>query len=274
MKKINLTDGTPIYCLKSSEAIVLDEHIKGYLSYGIKTGNNDTIIDVGANIGVFGIRLSKDFENINIHSFEPIPEIYQVLKKNSQISLNKNFKTYMMGLSNVNKELKFTYYPNSPALSTAQPEIWEKDQNNFISAIEGNIANAPKEFWWAKFIPKFIIPLIAKYLTANSKKVKSQVITLSSFIDKENIEKIDLLKIDCEGEEVNVLLGIQENHWLLIRAVIMEVNDVENNMEKAQNILSQKGFQNIRLEKEKGFEKTKLVNIYATKDNKKSGVFI
>ena len=61
MKKINLTDGTPIYCLKSSEAVVLDEHIKGYLSYGIKTGNKDTIIDVGANIGVFGIRLSKDF---------------------------------------------------------------------------------------------------------------------------------------------------------------------------------------------------------------------
>ena len=46
------------------------------------------------------------------------------------------------------------------------------------------------------------------------------------------------------------------------------------NIEKAQNILSQRGFQNIRLEKEKGFEKTKLVNIYATKDNKKSGVFI
>ena len=45
----------------------------------------------------------------------------------------------------------------------------------------------------------------------------------------------------------------------------MEVNDVEENIKKAKNILKIKGFENIRLEKEKGFEKTKLVNIYAQK---------
>ena len=34
MKKINLNDGLSIYCLKETEAIVLDEHVKGYLSFG------------------------------------------------------------------------------------------------------------------------------------------------------------------------------------------------------------------------------------------------
>ncbi len=265
MKKINLNDGTSIYCLKENEAIVLDEHIKGYLSYDVNVKNGDTIIDVGANIGVFGLKLSNDFQNIKIHAFEPIPEIYKVLKKNAEISKNKNFKTYMMGISSSNKELNFTYYPNSPALSTSKPEIWKKDKNNFISAVQGNISNAPRQFWWAKLIPKFITPLIAKYLTSNSKQIKSSVITLSEFIDKEQIKIINLLKIDCEGEEVNVLLGIKDNHWSLIKSIVMEVNDVEENIKKAKNILKIKGFQNIRLEKEKGFEKTKLVNIYAQK---------
>ena len=92
MKKTFLSDKTPIYCIIRTEALILDEHIKGYLDHGIFVKENDTIIDVGANIGVLGIRLSKSFKSISIHSFEPIPEIFNVLKKNSLISKNQNFK--------------------------------------------------------------------------------------------------------------------------------------------------------------------------------------
>ena len=265
MKKIHLNDGTPIYCLKETEAIVLDEHIKGYLNLGINIKDGDTIIDIGANIGVLGVRLSKKFKNIKIHCFEPIPEIYNSLKQNAQLSLNKQFKTYKMGVSNNTKQLDFTYYPNSPALSTSNPEIWENDQENFISAVEGSIYNVPKQFWWARLIPKFMVPLIAKYLQSNKKKITSKVISLSDFIQNQEIKIINLLKIDCEGEEINVLRGIERKHWPLIKAVVMEVNDIENNIEISKKILSSNGFTHIKLEKEKGFEKTKLTNIYATK---------
>ena len=265
MKKIKLNDGTPIYCLKETEAIILDEHIQGYSNLGIDIKKNFTIIDVGANIGVLGIRLSNRFKNIQIHCLEPIPNIYEVLLENSMLSQNPNFKTYMLGLSNVDKKLNFTYYPNSPALSTSKPEIWKENQDNFMAAIEGNIANSPKSFWWAKLIPKFMIPIIAKYLTANSQKIQSPVITLSQFIKKEKIKNIDFLKIDCEGEEINVLRGIQNNHWPRIKKIIMEVNDIDHNLEGAKKILLQNGFKKIKLEKEKGFEKTKLTNIYATR---------
>ena len=114
MKKINLNDGTLIYCLKETEAIVLDEHIKGYLDLGINIKENDTIIDVGANIGVLGLRLSNKFQNINIYSLEPIPIIYDVLAKNAEMSFNENFKTFQLGISNEAKKIIFTYYPNSP----------------------------------------------------------------------------------------------------------------------------------------------------------------
>ena len=127
-----------------------------------------------------------------------------------------------------------------------------------------SISNSARSFWGAQIIPKCIIPLIAKYLTANKKQVKSKVITLSDFIDNEKIKNINLLKIDCEGEEVNVLHGIKKNHWPLIKAVVMEVNDIENNIKVSKKILSDNGFKSIRMEKEKGFEKTKLINIYAT----------
>ena len=98
MKKTFLYDKTPIYCIIPTEAYVLDEHIKGYLDHGIIVKENDTIIDVGANIGVLGIRLSKTFKSIQIHSFEPIPEIFKVLEKNSELSKNKKFKVYQKGI--------------------------------------------------------------------------------------------------------------------------------------------------------------------------------
>ena len=265
MKKINLNDGTPIYCIKETEAIVLDEHIKGYMDFDFELKNNDIIIDVGANIGVFGIRLSQVLKNVQIHAFEPIPQIYEVLKKNSEISLNSEFNTYRMGLSHKKEQLDFTYYPNSPALSTAQPEIWENDEDNFVSAVEGSISNVPKNIWWAKLIPPFFAPLIARYLKANQKKVKSKVITLSDFIEETQIKKINLLKIDCEGHEVNVLKGIKDDHWPLIKIIIMEVNDINNHFEISKTILLKHGFTNIQTEKEKGFEKTTLINIYATR---------
>ena len=160
------------------------------------------MIGIGTQ-SILATQTGYNFDQYGTASFEPIPEIYQVLKKNSEISLNPDFKAYMMGLSNKTRELIFTYYPNSPALSTSKPEIWEKDKNNFIAAVQGNISSAPKTFWWAKLIPTFITPLIAKYLITNSRQIKSLVIPLSDFIKSEKIKKIDLLKIDCEGEEVN-----------------------------------------------------------------------
>tara|TARA_B100000902_G_scaffold396745_1_gene458605 strand:- start:1844 stop:2641 length:798 start_codon:yes stop_codon:yes gene_type:complete len=265
MKKINLNDGTPIYCLKETEAIVLDEHIKGYLNLGINIKEDDTIIDVGANIGVLGVRLSKKFKSINIYAFEPILAIHNILAKNAEISLNKNFKTFKLGISNKNGKMNFIYYPNSPALSTSKPEIWEKDNESFLAAVEGNITNVPVKFWWAKLIPKFLIPWIAKYLKSNQQQVQSRVITLSNFIESEKIKKIDLLKIDCEGEELNVLKGVKKNHWTIIKSIVMEVYDVNNNFELSKSILSMNGFKNIKSEKERGFEKTRLINIFATK---------
>ena len=63
MKKIFLSKETPIYCLVPSEAIILDDHIEGYFNHGVNLKEGDVVVDVGANIGVLGIRLSKKFKN-------------------------------------------------------------------------------------------------------------------------------------------------------------------------------------------------------------------
>jgi len=80
-----------------------------------------------------------------------------------------------------------------------------------------------------------------------------------------NIPRIDLLKVDCEGAELAVLKGIKPEHWPLIGKVVAEVHDVEGRLETVTALLKSHGFNNIHQEKEKGFEKTQLTNIFATR---------
>ena len=63
MDKKTIIDGEHVYCLSSSEAKMLYEHINGYLNTEVVINENDIIIDIGANIGIFGIKLSKLFNN-------------------------------------------------------------------------------------------------------------------------------------------------------------------------------------------------------------------
>jgi len=264
MKKILLSKETPIYCLVPSEAIILDDHIEGYFNHGVNLKEGDVVVDVGANIGVLGIRLSKKFKKIQIHSFEPIPNIFKVLKRNSQLSKNPFFKVYENGLGEKVENKEFTYFPNSPALSTAEPEIWKKEKKSLVNAVKGSIQNAPKKFWWAKFIPSFLAPLFAKYLTSNSKKFICTIITLSDFIKSKKIKQIDFLKIDCEGLEWQVLKGIQKNDWKKIKSCVIEVHNINQRLDKVVGLLKSHQF-NVVLEKEKSLDQTKLTNVYAIK---------
>ena len=264
MKKTTLIDGTPIYCISSTEAQMLHEHINGYLNDIVKISDGDTIVDIGANIGVFGLVLSKLFKNLTIHSFEPINEIYNVLKSNSVLSKNKNFKAYPYGISNKNHVIDFTYYPNSPALSTSYPEIWNS-KKDLMEALKGNLEHSPKNWWWAKYIPNFIYPLILKNLRRNSKKRACELKTLSDVIKNINIKKIDLLKIDCEGNELKVIEGLDNNSWQIINQLIIEVHDIDNRLNIILDTLKEKNY-TVNVVKEPSLNKTNLHNIFAIKN--------
>ena len=263
MNKATLIDGTEINCISSNEAKMLYEHINGYLDSQIIIKENDIVIDIGANIGIFGIKLSKLFNNnITILSFEPIQHIYDVLESNSKLIGNENFKVFQWGLSNKNEQVSFTYYPNSPALSTANPEAWDNNED-LITAVEGNLKHSPKNLWWTKLIPRFLYPLIVKKLKNNPINVECEVKTLSYIIENQNLIKIDLLKIDCEGNELKVLEGINDNDWKIIKQLIIEVHDIDGRLDTIVNILKKQNY-HIDIEKEDSMKNTRLFNVIAT----------
>jgi hypothetical protein len=80
---------------------------------------------------------------------------------------------------------------------------------------------------WIRRMPavaqRFLVERVRAFY-GRSQPVTCQVATLSNVIEQCQIERIDLLKVDAERAELDILRGIEERHWPLIRQMILEVH--------------------------------------------------
>lgn len=129
-------------------------------------------IDVGAHIGYYSVLLSRlSGKNGSVHSFEPTPWTYNILKENTQDIGNIHINN--LGLSDVTGTAEFSDYgPGYGAFNTAHM--------NGATGI-----NKPSQ----------------------SRTVS--LTTLDSYVKGHNITP-DFIKIDAEGFEYNILKGSTE----------------------------------------------------------------
>ena len=72
-------------------------------------------------------------------------------------------------------------------------------------------------------------------------QIKCEFDTLSGVIARENIQSIDLLKLDAELADWEILNGLKAEDWPRIRQVAMEVH-VESDVGPISNFLRERGF--------------------------------
>jgi FkbM family methyltransferase len=155
------------------------------------------IFDVGAHIGLATLYFKNKFPNSRISCFEPNPNIFPLLEENIFYNNLKNIKTFNIALGNKSQKRKF-YIDNSGygAFSTA---------------------SFKKDAWNGK---QKSIPI----------KVRTQ--PLSKYIKS----KVDLLKLDVEGIELEILKDLEENKRLeKIQNIIVEYHPVKGH--KINNLL-------------------------------------
>lgn len=175
-----------------------------YLRSAIKLGDHDTIIDVGANIGMFTMYLLNNLASPFIHAFEPVPDTFEALRWNMERYPNANVHIYNTAFgASIDSRMTMTFFPNMTGNSTAHPEIMATQREVLSQAFTSEEM-------------KFIYT--GEEITVTST-------TLSSFIRKNALDRIDLLKIDAEGCEVDILKGIEAGHWPLIQHLAMEVHN-------------------------------------------------
>ncbi len=177
--------------------------------------NPKIIIDVGANKGQFSIAAANTFKEADIYSYEPVPETYQQLKKNT---LNKvKIKTKCSGIGEIVGELPM--HINSHSHSSSMLHLADAHKQAFPNAEESH---------------EVIVP----------------VTTLDNEFESIDLSDEVLLKIDVQGFESYVLNGaiktLKNTNYVLLEVSFKPMYEDEIIFDGVNDILKKLGFKFLR----------------------------
>ena len=182
-----------------------EERQLNFLADWIEKNQPNIFIDIGANFGVYSLRISKLFQMLKVIAFEPVLTTFKKLKMNIKINnLGKRIKIYNVGLSNSNGlkkmiALKRRNYIQSGGFSFNVPQrkLNDEDVIQFHKSMKGD-----------------------------------EVLKFKK-------EKI-VIKIDVEGYENKVLLGIK--NLLNNNKILLQIEIFDDNFKKINKFLLEKRF--------------------------------
>ena len=153
--------------------------------------------------------------NVRVHALEPAPAAYAALVRN--VAACPHVTTYPLALRAPADAQAGTarlhYYAAMPGESTFWPAESAEQQ--------ARLGQPPHS---AAVVP-------------------CAVTTLSTFMRDAGIERVALLKIDVEGDELGVLQGLASPHdWRRIAQAVLEVHDIHGRKQAILALLRQNGF--------------------------------
>ena len=247
-KECSLHNGMDIYYSSKGNLAALKHEFEGdiYHKHGIELKDGDCIFDVGANIGFFMLHLNQHLNDASVHSFEPIPDTFGLLERNAQRHNNLNLQLHNCGLSDEAGTATFTHYPRSNICSTMFPqgsaEYLDNNREYVTDRIRDRSAAARMIVdRTPMFIRRLLFHLIFRRYYRAEVNVECKLRTISDVIDEQNIKRLDYLKVDTEGAEINVLNGIRADHWPMIRQAVIEVHNGSSGLQEVIKILERNG---------------------------------
>ncbi len=210
-----------------------------------------TVIDVGANIGMFALEvLERTGGRARLHCFEPIPDTFALLQMNLRSFGAGRVSAHRLALGRAPGTAAFHYSRRQSAISSMYDMMANEDKEATLAAIydarirDKHHADLPAIMGYLpRSVNSFLIDLRNWWMKREMERVVCQITTLSDFIDREQIERVDVLKIDVEKAEIDVLEGIRPGDWDKIRAVALELHDFEGRGERVRRMLEGHGFE-------------------------------
>jgi len=201
--KLHISDSINIYI--ESDAY---DHITASLYWrGVKAFEPETIriflkllkeagniVDIGANTGLYALIAAADNPTRNVYAFEPAPRIFSRLQRNIDANKFTNVFVYNSAATHYDGDITL-YIPDGTISSEAST------RKGFCAARE---------------------------------EVSVQAIRMDTFVSRNDISNIDLIKIDTEGTEDCVFEGMKELIQQQKPLIICEVlhGDIEGKIQR------------------------------------------
>lgn len=250
-RQVQVDGGRHVWCTRPAEAMLLWREMSGdsfYRRAASRLRVNDTVLDIGANIGLSSILFAEVQPAIRVISVEPAPEIFACLARNLDAHL-RHGHAVQTAVGAASGMLPFTYYPEAPGNSGLYAD---RDADDAVTrAFLRNSGLADDE-----------IALMIDGLHVGE-RMTVEVTTVSELLRVYGVEEVALLKIDVERAELDVLRGIADSDWPRIRSVVAEVHD-ESRLTAFCDWLRAQGF-TLHVNQEDALHDTGLYEIHAAR---------
>ena len=170
---------------------------------------NPVVIDVGANAGFFNVLLFSKLKTARVFAYEPLASNIELFRKTiERNNAMKNINLKQAAVTGSDKD--------SIELFTEDTE-----DNTVVSSI------------------------FAGFNKLNQKKISVPARSLTSIIQENNFEKVDLLKLDCEGSEYDIIYNTDAVVLKKVNAMVIEVHQIDedqNNLNSLNQYLKSLGY--------------------------------
>lgn len=243
--------------------IFIDEE---YLRHGVTLAPGATVIDAGANIGLFSLYAARACGgDVRLLAFEPAPATHGYLVENLRehgLLGRAGVEVSRLGLGRIGgpRTASMTFYPGLPGNSTLHGALKTQELARHREAFLSTLAADNPG------MPAFIAEGIARDLAALAEGVELpiELTTLTEVITSRAIAHVELLKVDVEGAELDVLGGLDAATWPKIAQVVMETTTPH--VTEVERVLADAGF-DVVFDVPPWAERMGLdnVNVYATR---------
>ena len=248
---VSLPGGLEVVAVSPEETEFLHREVfedDVYLRHGFGAAlpRGAIVLDVGANVGLFALRLAALFasridEDALVHALEPLPACFAALQANTRaLRCVRAHRVGVVAEASPAAHAAFTFFPRMAGNSTLHPDEKAALQRGAVD----------ERFW------------------AGARRVRCPVTTLSAFMAEHlpPAQQVSLLKIDVEGAELDALRGVASADWRRIDAVVVEVHDVDRRADAVEALLRAAGFTRIVTDEAVEGAPASCVTVYARRD--------